>query len=132
MSSWRVRFRDLDLVENIWWKDKGTYSILKWKNPEILLDLNTPLWIFAKESFDDVSKCFLKLHIFSLQRRMDRQVLLTIAATTHPVVVLNAMVRFDEILFSLKKEHSSRKKEDLYYWGLQTKELLIFEVFSLV
>ena len=41
---------------------------------------------------------------------MDRQVLLTIAATAYPVVVLNAMVRFDEILFSLKKEHSSRKK----------------------
>ena len=41
---------------------------------------------------------------------MDRQVLLTIAATAHLVVVLNAMVRFDEILFPLKKERSSRKK----------------------
>ena len=59
-------------------------------------------------------KCFLKLHIFSLQRRMDRQVLLTIAATAHLVVVLNAMVRFDEILFPLKKEHSSRKKRKSY------------------
>ena len=39
----------------LFWKDNDTYLILKWKKSGNTFGFKYPLWIFAKESFDDVN-----------------------------------------------------------------------------